>query len=103
MPPSNRLASSPTTTLDPEMLRQLQTLGLIVRADAHAVKRGRPRDHLLVHQPANDLAVLQDEWNLARAHLQHRAGTAPAGAFVAEAGIEEARVMHAKLADQRIE
>ena len=82
--------------LDSKMFRQLEALGLIVRADAHAVERGRPRQHALVDQAADDLAVLEDERHLARAHLEYRAGTAPAGALVAESRIEEARAAFAK-------
>ena len=85
------------------MLGQLEALRLVVRADAHAVERRWPRQHLLIDQTADDLAVLEDERHLARAHLQHRAGAAAAGALVAEARIEEAGVVHAEFADQRIE
>src|SRR5713226_3468009 len=87
----------------PEMLRQLEALRLVVRADALAVELVGPRQHPLVDQAADGLAVLQDERHLARAHLEHRARAAPAGARIAEAGIEEARVVHAELAHQRIE
>src|SRR6266480_2564098 len=86
-----------------EMLRELQALRLVVRADALAVERMRARQHLLVDEAPHDLPVLEDERHFARAHLEHRARAAPAGAGVAEAGIEEAGVMHAKFADQRIE
>ena len=58
---------------------------------------------MLVDQPADGLAVLEDERHLARAHLEHRAGAAAAGAGIAEAGIEEAGIVHAEFADQRIE
>ena len=47
--------------------------------------------------------MLEDERHLARAHFQHRARALPAGAGIAETGIEEAGVMHAEFADQRIE
>src|SRR3954449_10274495 len=89
--------------LHPKMLAQLQPLGLVVRADALAVHRRGPRQHFFVHQAADDLAVLEDEWHLARAHLENRARSLAAGAGIAEAGIEEAGVMHAEFADQRIE
>src|SRR5258707_14750497 len=68
-----------------EMLRQLQPLRLVVGADAGAVERVGPRDHLLVDEAADDLPVLDDERHLARAHFEHRAAAAPAGARVAEA------------------
>src|SRR6267154_977661 len=85
------------------MLAQLQALRLIVRADALAVHGVGPRQHFLVYQPADDLAVLEDERHFARAHFQHRARALPAGAGIAEAGIEEARIVHAEFADQRVE
>src|SRR5437868_5431488 len=85
------------------MLRELQPLRLIVRADALSIERLRPSDHPLVDQTPDDLPVLQDERHLTRAHLEHRAAALAARARIAETGIEEARVMHAKLPDQRIE
>src|SRR5262249_58741609 len=86
-----------------EMLRQLEPLRLVVRADALAVERVGSLRHLLVDEPTDDLAVLEDEGHFARAHLQHRARPAPAGACVTEAGVEESGIVHAKLAHQRIE
>src|SRR5271157_5993391 len=56
-----------------KVLRQFEALGLVVRADAAAVKLVRPRQHFLVHQTADDLAVLENERHFARAHFQHRA------------------------------
>ena len=85
------------------MLAQLQALGLVVRADALAVHGVGPRQHFLVDQAADDLAVFEDERHFARAHFQHRARALPAGAGIAETGIEEAGIMHAEFADQRIE
>src|SRR5882672_2901071 len=87
----------------PEMLRQLEALRLIIGTDALAVERLRSRQHLLVDQAADGLPVLENERNLARAHLQNGARAATAGARIAEARIEEARIVHAELADQRIE
>src|SRR5882672_1554463 len=81
-----------TRALDPKMLAQLQALRLIVRADALAVQRLGPRQHFLVDQPADDLAVLQDERHFARANFQHRARALPAGAGVSKTGIEEAGI-----------
>src|SRR5258708_5742252 len=86
-----------------EMLRQLQALRLIVRADALAIELVRPRQHLLVDEAADGLAGLEGERHLRRAPLERGARAAPAGARIAEAGIEEARIMHAELAHQRIE
>src|SRR5947208_12692209 len=89
--------------LRPKMLAQLEALRLIVGADALAVQGIGPRQHLFVDQAADDLAMLQDERHLARAHFQHGARPLAAGAGIAEAGIEEAGIVHAEFADQRIE
>src|SRR3984893_4021786 len=86
-----------------KMLRQLEPLGLVVGTDPLAVERVGSRQHLFIDQPADDLAVLENERHLARAYLKHRAGALPAGAGIAEAGIEEASIMDAEFADQRIE
>src|SRR5437016_11616194 len=85
-----------------EMLRELQPLRLVVRADAGAIQLVRSREHFLVDEAADDLPVLEDERHLARAHLEDSAAALPAGARIAEAGIEEARVMHEKFPDQRV-
>jgi hypothetical protein len=85
------------------MLRQLQALRLVVRAEVGAVERLRPRQHVLVDQPADDLPVLQDERHLVTAHFQHRAAADAARGGMAEARIEEAGIVDAELADQRIE
>src|SRR4051812_2229979 len=85
------------------MLAQLQSLCLIVRADALTVERVGPRQHFFVDEAADDRAVLEDEGPPARTHFQPRARALPAGAGITEAGIEEARIMHAKFADQWVE
>jgi hypothetical protein len=56
-----------------EMFRQFEPLGLVIGADAAAVKLVGTRQHSLVDQPANDLPVFQDKRHFARAHFQHRA------------------------------
>src|SRR3954471_14738164 len=89
--------------LNPKMLAQLQALGLVVRADALAVHGVGTRQHFFVDEAADDLAVLENERHLARAHFEHRARTLPAGAGIAKAGVEEAGIMHPEFADQRIE
>src|SRR5277367_2271889 len=89
--------------LDAEVLRKLQALRLIVRTDALTVHRIGPSQHFFVDQAADDLAVLENERHFARAHFQYRTRTFAAGAGIAEAGIEEARIVHAEFADQRIE
>src|SRR5580704_7087877 len=100
--PTRWCASGPRS-LDAKMLRQFEALRLIVRADAAAVKLVRPRQHFLVDQAADDLAVLEDERHFARAHFQHRARAQAAGAGIAKTRIEEAGIVHAEFADQRIE
>src|SRR5258708_4564216 len=96
-------SGTPVVRLHSEMLAQLQALRLIVGADALAVHGMGPGQHFLIYQPADDLAVLEDERHLARAHFQHCARALPAGAGIAEAGIEEAGIMHAECADQWVE
>src|ERR1700729_3757055 len=51
-----------------KVLRQFEPLRLIIRTDAAAVKLVGPRQHLLIDQPADDLAVLEDERHFARAY-----------------------------------
>src|SRR5438309_5218612 len=96
-------APRPGHVSHPEMLAQLQSLRLIVEADALAVERIWARQHFLVDQATDDLAVLQDERHFARAHFQHRARTLPAGAGIAEAGIEEAGIMHTEFPNEGVE
>src|SRR5258707_14188079 len=84
----------------PKMLAQLQALRLIVGADALAVHGMGPGQHFLIYQPADDLAVLEDERHFTRTHFQHRAGALPAGAGVPEAGMEEAGIIHPEFAAQ---
>src|SRR6187399_528334 len=70
-----------------EMLRQFQALRLVVRADALTVQRVGARQHGLIDEPADDLPVFENEWQFARAHLEHRAAALPARARIAEARI----------------
>ncbi len=85
------------------MFRQFEALRLVVRTDAGAVKLVRSRQHLLVGQTADNLAVFEDERHFARAHFQHRARAQAARAGIAEAGVEEAGVVDAEFAHQRVE
>src|SRR5581483_4709247 len=85
------------------MLRKFESLRLIVGAHVGAVKALRTLQHLLVDKASHDLAVFEDERYFARPHFENGARAKPAGAGVAETRVEEARVMHAKFADQRIE
>src|SRR5258706_15110121 len=60
------------STLAPlEMLRQGQPLALVRGADVAAVKPVGPCDQRLVNQPADDLAVLDQERHLARAPFEN--------------------------------
>src|SRR5215831_6330424 len=86
-----------------KMLGQLQALRLVVRADAPAIEGLGPRQHMFVDETTDDLTVLDDEWHLVGAHLEHRAGAAPACARITEPRIEEARIVDAKFANQWIE
>ena len=58
-----------TRGLNAEMLRELESLRLIVGPNAHPVEPLGTFKHPLVNKPANDLAVLENEGNLARANL----------------------------------
>src|SRR5580658_7378829 len=98
-----RWSGSEARRSDAKVLRQFEALRLVIRADAGAVKLVRPRQHFLVHQAADDLAVLEDERHFARAHFQHGARAQAAGAGIAKTRIEEAGIVHAEFADQRIE
>lgn len=55
--------------LNPEMLRELESLRLIVGPNAHAVEALRALEHALINKPADNLAVLKNEGDLARANL----------------------------------
>src|SRR5581483_12132880 len=86
-----------------EVLGELQTLRLIVRADALTIQHLRPFDHALIDEAPDDLAVLEDEGDLVAADFKHRSAAGSAGRGMAEAGIEKAGVVDAELADQRVE
>src|SRR4029077_5683482 len=54
-------------------------------------------------QAPDDLTVFEDEGHFAASHLEHRASASPVSRFMAETGIEKSRIVHAKLADKRVE
>src|SRR5437870_4229031 len=83
-----------------EMLRQGQALALVGRAAGCPVELVGPGDQALVHEPADDLAVLDHERDLVRAHFEDGPATGPARLGHTEAGIKEARVMHPKFSDE---
>src|SRR5690606_7436748 len=62
-----------------EVLRQLEALRLVVRAEIGAVERLRARQHVLVDEPADDLAMFEDEGHLVAADLEHGAAAGAAG------------------------
>src|ERR1051325_4550233 len=80
-------------SLLPEVLGEAQALARVMRANALAVDLRRRVGQPLEHQPADDLAVLDDEGHLAAAHLQHGAGAPAPPLLMAEAGVEEAGIM----------
>ena len=55
------------------------------------------------HEPADDLAMFDDERHLAGADFQNGAGATAGAGFVPKAGVEEARIVDPKFAHQRIE
>src|SRR5262245_2137986 len=86
-----------------KVFRQLQALRLVVRADALAIDLVGDLGELVVNQAPDDLPVLQDERDIEAAHFKHGLGARRLPRRVAEARIEEAGVVHAILADERIE
>src|SRR6201988_4822952 len=87
------LHTFPDHALSAEVLAQFQTLRPVVAADALAVERSGPRQHLLIDEAAGGLPVCEGERHLARAPLQHGARALPARAGIAKAGIEEAGIV----------
>src|ERR1043166_3754658 len=81
-----------------ELLGQRHILPLVRRPDVHAVDPGRPLGQPLVLQPADDLPVLELERHLVAAHFEHGPRAHDVVPAVAEAGVEEARVMDPELA-----
>ena len=89
--------------LDPEMLRQLQPLVLVVGARVRAIELVRRAGEFFVDEAPDRLGVLEQERHVAAANLEHRPrGRAPVRALP-EAWIEEAGVVDAKLADRRVD
>lgn len=73
-----------------KMLRELERLALVVRFEVGTVEGVRSCCHVLIDQPADDLAVLDDEGHIPRADLENGPRALATGAAMAEAGIEEA-------------
>src|SRR6266481_3804055 len=84
------------------MLGQCQPLALIRRADGAAVELVRAGDQALVDEAAEDLAVLDQERHLVRAHFENGSAARTPSLGGAEAGIEEAGEMDAELADKGV-
>ena len=90
----------------PEMLAQLQRLALVVALPSISGRREypAPRSCSSYNEAADDLPVLENERHLvAPSPPAPRARPDPARCGVAEAWVHEARVVHAKFPDQRIE
>lgn len=75
------------------MLGQFQALCLIVRAEICAVERLRPLQHVLVDQPSDDLAVIEDERHFVAAHFEHGPAAGAARGRMAETRIEETGIV----------
>src|SRR5580765_1599291 len=84
------------------MLAQRDALALVGGFHADAVELRRRRGQPLVDETPDDLAVLDHERQLKRAHLEHRARALPARVRIAETGIEEPGIVNAELPDQRV-
>src|SRR5579859_1321612 len=93
---------SPRRLVALELLAEAQALALVIRADALAVELVRPLGQPLIDEPADHLAVLDQERHLMRADLEHGAAAGAPGLAQTEAGIEEAGVMHPEFADQAV-
>ncbi len=85
------------------MLGKLQALALIVGADALPVYLGGRIGQPLKHKPADDLAMFQNERHLARAHFEDGPRTGRLARLKTKARVEEAGIVHPKLAHQRVE
>src|SRR5919109_2588313 len=81
-----------------EVLAQAQGLVLVGRPEPHAVDTARATAQPLEPYLERDLAVVHQEWHLARADLHDHLGAQHGPVAEAEARIEEARVMGADLA-----
>src|SRR5690349_14724264 len=90
------IESIPVPSSRAEMLRQLQALRLIVRAEVLPVKRIGPCRELLIDKTPDRLPVLQNERHFMASDFKHGARALAARAGMAEAGIEEARIVHAE-------
>src|SRR4030095_2315855 len=85
------------------MLGELQALRLIVRTDALAVQFLRPRKHFLVDQTADNLSMFENERHLSRTHFKNGARALAAGSGISKTRIEEARIVDAEFANERVE
>jgi hypothetical protein len=57
------------------MFRQFEALSLVIRSRSGPVQRGRTLQHPLVDQPADDLAMLENERDLVAAYLEYGAAS----------------------------
>src|SRR5215831_5232746 len=94
----------PAGALPPEVLAQRYLLPLVVRVQRVAVEPVRRLDHALEAQLADVLPVLDREGHVVGPDLEGRpaAGERRDLRVVAEAGVEEARVVRPQLAAGRV-
>src|SRR6185437_698007 len=86
-----------------EVLAELQSLRLVMRADAVAVDLVGDDGELVIDQAPDDLSILQNERDIKAAHFEYSLRSWRLALGVAKAGVEEARIVHAILSDQGIE
>src|SRR5271169_6242139 len=84
------------------MFRQFQPLSLIVRHRRRAIERVGAIGKFFKDETTDRLTVFEEERHIAAANLEDRSGAWPPVGAMAEAGVEKAGVMDAKLADRRI-
>ena len=85
-----------------ELLGERQPLALVGGADPLAVELGRALGQRFEEKAADGLTILDHEGHVVGAHFEDRARAAAAGLVMAEAGVEEPRIVGAELADERI-
>src|SRR5260221_12429465 len=85
------------------MFGELQALALIIGAQRAPINLRWRIGETFENEPADGLGVLQHKRHLARADLQNRTGAAPLSSLMYEARIENARIMNAEFAAERVE
>ena len=85
-----------------ELLRQLESLRLVVRTDVHAIQRFGFAEQTLINQTADVLAVFDHEGHIVRTHFEHGARALEIVRALTEAGIKETGVVDTEFTDRRI-